>query len=100
MLSWLIILTIGLPWLGALAVMLAGDKRPRAQHALAVLFSVAAGLAVFLAVIATVIGSLAVIFSIDYMRGEASLGRYYAYVLFFIGGMAGLVLTSSLLLLF
>jgi NADH-quinone oxidoreductase subunit L len=58
------------------------------------------GLAVFLAVVATVIGSLAVIFSVDYMRGEAQLGRYYAYVLFFIGAMAGLVLSSNLLLMF
>ncbi len=61
---------------------------------------VADGLAVFLAVVATVIGSLAVIFSVDYMRGEHALGRYYAMVLFFIGGMAGLVLTSNLLLMF
>lgn len=61
---------------------------------------VADGLAVFLAAVAAVIGSLAVIFSIDYMRGEAGLGRYYAFVLFFIGGMAGLVLTSNLLLMF
>jgi NADH-quinone oxidoreductase subunit L len=58
------------------------------------------GLGVFLAIIATVIGSLAVIFSVDYMRGEAQLGRYYALVLFFIGAMAGLVLTGSLLLAF
>ncbi len=58
------------------------------------------GLGVFLAAVATVIGSLAVIFSIDYMQGEAGLGRYYAFVLFFIGGMAGLVLTSNLLLMF
>ncbi len=58
------------------------------------------GLGIFLAVIATVIGSLAVVFSIDYMRGEAQLGRYYALVLFFIGAMAGLVLTSNLLLIF
>ena len=58
------------------------------------------GLGVFLAAVATVIGSLAVIFSVDYMRGEAQLGRYYALVLFFIGAMAGLVLTGSLLLLF
>jgi NADH-quinone oxidoreductase subunit L len=58
------------------------------------------GLGVFLAVVATVIGSLAVLFSVDYMRGEAQLGRYYAYVLFFIGAMAGLVLTSNLLFLF
>ncbi len=58
------------------------------------------GLGVFLTVIATVIGSLAVIFSIDYMHGEAQLGRYYALVLLFIGSMAGLALTGSLLFLF
>ena len=128
-----IALTIGLPWLGALAVWLAGDQRPKAQHALAVISAIAGGvsgltlltttsaetairlpvggifgdftfvadgLGVFLAVVATVIGSLAVIFSVEYMKGEAQLGRYYAFVLLFIGAMAGLALTSSLLLLF
>jgi NADH-quinone oxidoreductase subunit L len=58
------------------------------------------GLGMYLAVIATVIGSVAVIFSVDYMHGEAQLGRYYAYILLFIGAMAGLVLTTSLLFLF
>ena len=58
------------------------------------------GLGVFLSVIATVIGCLAVIFSTSYMKGEASLGRYYAFVLFFIGAMVGLVLSSNLLLIF
>ncbi len=58
------------------------------------------GLGVFLAVVAEVIGSLAVVFSVDYMRGERQLGRYYAYVLFFIGAMVGLVLSSNLLLVF
>ena len=58
------------------------------------------GLAVLLVTIATVIGCLAVVFSIDYMRGEKQLARYYAFVLFFIGGMAGLVLTGSLMFLF
>lgn len=129
----LILLTIGLPWLGALLVWAAGDARPRVQHGLAVVFSVAAGIAalllipfatsqvvlsmpiggafgdftfapdglgVFLAAVATVIGSLAVIFSVEYMRGEASLGRYYAFVLFFIGAMVGLVLSTNLLLMF
>jgi NADH-quinone oxidoreductase subunit L len=61
---------------------------------------VADGLGVFLAAVATLVGALAVIFSVDYMRGEAQLGRYYALVLFFIGGMTGLVLTSNLLLVF
>ncbi len=58
------------------------------------------GLGVFLAAVATVVGSLAVIFSVDYMKGEHQLGRYYAFVLFFIGAMVGLVLTSNLLLMF
>lgn len=129
----LILLTVGLPWLGAFLCWAAGDRHPRLQHALAVTFSVAAGIAalllipfgkerplvtlpvggafgdftfspdglgVFLAAVATIIGSLAVIFSVDYMRGEAQLGRYYAFVLFFIGAMVGLVLTTNLLLMF
>ncbi|MEN4099527.1 MAG: NADH-quinone oxidoreductase subunit L, partial [Anaerolineaceae bacterium] len=61
---------------------------------------IADGLAIFLAAIAAVIGSLAVIFSIDYMHGANQLGRYYALVLFFIGAMCGLVLSGSLLLIF
>ncbi len=58
------------------------------------------GLGIILAIIASVVGSLAVIFSIDYMRGEAQLGRYYALILFFIGAMSGLVLSGSMLLMF
>ena len=58
------------------------------------------GLGVFLSVIATVIGSLAVIFSTSYMKGETQIGRYYAFVLFFIGAMVGLVLTSNIMLMF
>ncbi len=58
------------------------------------------GLAVALTAIACVIGSLAVIFSVDYMHGEEQLGRYYAFVLLFIGAMAGLVLSGNLLFMF
>ncbi len=139
MAATLILFTIGLPWLGALVVWSVGFRSrsgsdpSRAQHALAVVFSAAAGFAALallafsgdqvvisipmgayfgdltfipdglgcvLAAIATVIGCLAVIFSIDYMHGDSQLGRYYFLVLFFIGGMAGLVLTGSLLFLF
>lgn len=58
------------------------------------------GLGVFMAMIAAVIGCSAVVFSKDYMRGDPELGRYYSLVLLFIGAMAGLVLTGSLLALF
>ncbi len=110
-----------------------GDRRPRLQHTLAAIFSIAGGIAalalipfhsnqvvfslplgpyfgslsfipdglgILLASIASVIGSLAVIFSIDYMHGEPQLGRYYALVLVFIGAMSGLVLTNSFMFLF
>ncbi len=129
----LILLIIGIPWLGALVVWAIGDQRAKAQHTLAVIFSLLSGiaslillayvdsrsainltlapafgnltfvpdgLAVTLTVIATVIGSLAVLFSVDYMRGESQLGRYYFMVLFFIGAMAGLVLSGNLLFTF
>ncbi|RPJ26944.1 MAG: NADH-quinone oxidoreductase subunit L [Chloroflexi bacterium] len=58
------------------------------------------GLAVLLTAIAAVIGSLAVLFSVDYMHGEEQLGRYYFLVLFFIGAMIGLVLSGNLLFTF
>jgi NADH-quinone oxidoreductase subunit L len=58
------------------------------------------GLAVLLTAIAAVVGSLAVIFSVDYMRGDAQLGRYYFLILFFIGAMTGLVLSGNLLFTF
>ncbi|HOD05070.1 MAG TPA: proton-conducting transporter membrane subunit, partial [Anaerolineaceae bacterium] len=129
----LILLTLGLPWLGALVVWAAGDRTEKLSHTLAVIFAVLSavaglglllqtgsepvkladlggvfgpisfvpdGLGVFLSVVATFIGSLAVIFSVNYMHGEKQLSRYYAYMLFFIGAMVGLVLTSNMLLMF
>lgn len=58
------------------------------------------GLSVYLAIIAAVVGGLAVVFSNDYMKGEAQLGRYYALTLLFIGAMFALVLSGSLLFMF
>ena len=58
------------------------------------------GLATFLTAIAAVIGSLAVLFSVGYMNGEKQLSRYYFFVLFFIGTMAGLFLSGSIFYMF
>lgn len=58
------------------------------------------GLGLFLSIVATVIGCLAIIFSVDYMKNSPQLGRYYSFVLLFIGSMVGLVLTSNLFLMF
>jgi len=133
MVKLLIAALITIPWLGALIVWWVGDQHEKAEHTLAVVFSlltgavsvallfnagqqpvtffslgkyfgdatfVPNGLGVFLSAIAACIGALAVVFSTSYMKGEASLGRYYAFVLFFIGSMIGLVLTSNILLMF
>jgi NADH-quinone oxidoreductase subunit L len=61
---------------------------------------VADSLAVYLAVIAATVGSLTIIFSIGYMAGAHQLGRYYMFVLAFIGAMCGLVFSGNLLFLF
>ncbi|NMD32017.1 MAG: hypothetical protein GYA80_09915, partial [Chloroflexi bacterium] len=45
MAATLILLSIGLPWLGALVVWMVGDRHEKIQHALAVAFSLAAGVA-------------------------------------------------------
>ena len=45
MVAWLVILTIGLPWLGALLIWLQPERETRSQHILAVVFSVASGFA-------------------------------------------------------
>jgi len=58
------------------------------------------GLAVTLTAIACVIGSLAVVFSVDYMQGEGQLKRYYSFILLFIGAMTGLLLSGNLLFMF
>ena len=128
--SWLLPLTVFLPWAGALAVLTAG-RAGRVRTALAIAFAAADavlsvlliplaadktgfslalggafgelslrpdGFGVFLAAVAAVIGGLAVVFSVDYMRGEEGQGRYYALILFFIGAMIGLVLSANLLM--
>jgi len=129
----LILLSIGLPWVGAIVAWLMRNEQERSQHTLAVAFSVAAGFAsvalipyassgvalslpigglfgdvtfvadglgVFLGAVATVVGSLAVIFSVAYMKGDPQLGRFYSLVLLFIGAMVGLVLNNNMLFLF
>ncbi|MEZ7893415.1 MAG: NADH-quinone oxidoreductase subunit L [Candidatus Wallbacteria bacterium] len=57
-------------------------------------------LAVMLAGIAGVIGSLIVFYSMEYMKGEEGLSRYYSLVLFFIASMTGLVLSDNLIFLY
>ena len=57
-------------------------------------------LSVFLALIATCIGALIVLYSLGYMKGDKSLTRYWFWMQLFIGGMVLLVMANNLLQLF
>ena len=57
-------------------------------------------LSVFMANVASCIGALIVLYSIGYMSHEEGLTRYYFFILFFIGGMNGLVMANNFLQLF
>lgn len=90
--------------IASLALLFFTDPQPAIRLSFGPAFGdltfVADGLAVSLTAIASVIGALAVIFSVDYMRGEEQLGRYYFMVLIFIGAMNALVLSGNLLFTF
>lgn len=58
------------------------------------------GLGGIIAVIASVLGALILVYSLRYMEHEHGKTRYYALVLLFIGAMSGLVLSGSLLSLY
>ena len=57
-------------------------------------------LSVFMVNVASCVGALIVLYSIGYMSHEEGLTRYYFFILFFIGGMNGLVMANSFLQLF
>ncbi len=57
-------------------------------------------LSVFLALIATCIGALIMLYSLGYMKGDKSLTRYWFWMQLFIGGMVLLVMANNFLQLF
>jgi len=57
-------------------------------------------LSVLMASIATGIGALIILYSVGYMSHEEGLPRYYFFMLFFIGGMTGLVMAENFLQLY
>ncbi len=57
-------------------------------------------LAAFMAIIASGLGFLIAIFSIDYMKDDEALNRYWFFLQLFIGGMVLLVLAGDLIFLY
>jgi len=57
-------------------------------------------IAFIFAFVATFLGSLILLFSVEYMSHEKSTRRYYFLMMLFIGGMVGMVFSDSLLLMY
>lgn len=57
------------------------------------------GLALLFALLVTAIGALVVVYAGSYLAGDPQLGRFFAYLLLFLGSMLGLVVADNLLLL-
>lgn len=58
------------------------------------------GLGVLFALIISGVGVLVIIYGGGYLKGDPLLGRFYAYVLMFMGAMLGVVLADNLITLF
>jgi multicomponent Na+:H+ antiporter subunit A len=58
------------------------------------------GLSLLFTILISGVGALVVIYSAVYLAGHPHLGRFYAYILMFMGSMLGLVLADNLITLF
>jgi multicomponent Na+:H+ antiporter subunit A len=58
------------------------------------------GLSLTFALLITGIGALIVLYAGGYMKGHAQQGRFFSYILLFMGAMLGVVVSDSLLMLF
>lgn len=58
------------------------------------------GLSLLFALLITGIGALVLIYAGGYMAGRVDLGRFYAFLLLFMGSMLGLVLADNVITLF
>jgi multicomponent Na+:H+ antiporter subunit A len=58
------------------------------------------GLALLFALLITGLGTLIVVYAGSYLHGHAQLGRFFLFLLLFMGSMLGLVLSDNLLSLF
>ncbi len=129
----LLLLTVGIPLLGAFLLPLAGRVSPKFRNALAfvlvaapLLLSALAlpsslkepsllqitlpfglsfglmadGLAVFMAISASLIGLIIVGYSFGYMSHSGNQSEYYFFVVLFIGAMMGIVYSTDLIFLY
>ena len=58
------------------------------------------GLSLLFAILISGVGALVLVYTGGYLAGHPQLGRFYAYILMFMGSMLGLVLADDLITLF
>ena len=58
------------------------------------------GLSLLFAILISVVGALVLVYSGGYLAGHPGLGRFYAYLLMFMGSMLGLVLADNVIALY
>ncbi|MEQ8549984.1 MAG: proton-conducting transporter membrane subunit [Cyclobacteriaceae bacterium] len=58
------------------------------------------GLSLFFILLILFFGILIILYSGNYLKNEQHIGRFYGYLIFFMGAMVGLVLSSNLISLF
>ncbi len=58
------------------------------------------GLSLLFAILISAVGAVVLVYSGGYLVGHPELGRFYAYLLMFMGSMLGLVLADNLITLF
>ncbi len=128
-----LLLTVGIPLLGAFLLPLAGKVSPKFRNALAFLLAAAPlllsalalpsslrepslmqvtlpfglsfglmadGLAVFMAISASLLGLIIVGYSFGYMSHSGNQSEYYFFVVLFIGAMMGIVYSTDLIFLY
>jgi len=57
-------------------------------------------LSIITALVVAIVSLLIFIFSIEYLRGDKGIARYFAEISFFVGSMQGLVLSNNLIMLY
>jgi len=58
------------------------------------------GLAIFMALVSSLVGFLVAVYSLEYMKDYACVGDFYFWMVLFIGAMMGLVFSANLVLMF
>jgi multicomponent Na+:H+ antiporter subunit A len=100
----LVPLTLAIYFVGFITAIESGDVFPFGYlwaPSLAIQFSFFLdGLSLLFAILISAVGAVILVYSAGYLAGHPQLGRFYAYLLMFMGSMLGLVLADNLITLF